>query len=462
MKKSIITPFIILLLMSNCYSQVIRRWSEGKFKFKDMQLISEIRKNIFEDYGWSIPNMASKKIIMTNNIYDITITGKKYQLTKNTNTEMKLTNSEGWTAVSTLRQSNGNIYYDKSKLKMRSETKYKWVSHYTTTATTVPVIKYRNTTTYQYDAMSHTSKPVYRTESYTSYETRYVPKTTWTWEPYTVYVLDIPNYNYYSFDLPDGQQIYFYEAGNDLFMQIPSYLYAVDENGISYIFVDYNTNGYYIDGDDDIMINSWNPFSKESRYKPSPYAKSNTWYDIKYLYEEYFIVIELNDKTLSINNKNSIYYNESEKGQVNFINMPEDAEVKINGKEYKIKKNNKPFKSEFGIFKVTVSRPGYMDYVSIYTIDEKNPVHQIDYVATNKGGQIDVQNVFAEDFFITVTNAGGYYKTYHNEQKFSLPEGDCTIEISSDGNSISYPVYTKAGETVIFDFEAELKKMKKD
>jgi hypothetical protein len=450
------------VIISVClHAQTIKRWSGGKQEIKDQQLPFSIHSDIFADYGWMKPEAGSRPVDLSSGSSAFTFNGKEFKLTNEGNGDLTL-EGNGTKLSATKEKTKGRYYYSKAKLKLVPVIRYRWVSHYTTTAQTLPVVRYRTVTSYQYDYASKTSRPVSRQESYVSYETRWVPKTDWRWESYTTYEYDIPEYHIYSYRLPDSTHLIVYEdsaaAGSKYYIQNASYVKATDESGTNYILTDDDMNGSYTDPTDKIVFNSWNPYQKNSSFRRLRFFKENSWFTLKYLLEEYFVDIELSGGQLTLNYANSKYNEAKGKGKVHFVNVPKNAEVLINGRNYKPRET---YKSEYGVFKVTIKQKNYLDYVTTYVIDDSAKEQTVSYQVTGGAAPFTIKNIFAEDYFVTVTNASGYGRTYHNTSDINVPPGDTQIEIYTDGFTTVYDGSFKAGEPVEYDFEAEVKKLNK-
>jgi len=457
MHKNVII-FLTLLFTSLGNAQTIQRWTLGKSEITSKTIPTKIRTNIFQDYLWTKPDLGSKEFYFTNGKTLINWKGKSWEIKKNEDSTITVSNNELISITSNLLLSNGDMYYDKSKLKLKPEIKQRWVSYLTYVSQTLPVTRYRNVTSYQYNASTGTSTPVYRMQSYIAYETKQVPQTRWKWENYTVYTLDIPNYNYYSFIFSDSTQLFVYEDSGKYFLQTPSYSLSEDENGISYIITDNNTNGILAEIDDAILFNSWNPYSKFSKYKKVPFFKDNSWYNLKFLFEENFLSTEIIDSHLVMNYRNEKYSDSKEKGKLILTNLPKDAEVKINGKYYKSKKKGK-YKSEYGLFKINISRKGYLDFEELYEINEENMIQNIIYKPQGIASIFKLKNLFKDDYFVTISNKDNYHKTYHNLKQVNVPIGDIDVEIYTDGSVLTKKMNSKKSEIIEFDYESEIQKV---
>jgi hypothetical protein len=454
--------FLSPLVFLSLNAQTIKRWSGGKQEIKNQQLSYTLKRDIFSDHGWTQPDVVSRPINFDNGSYEFSLGGKTMSIKQGSADNILL--EGGRSSLQAERKKvKGKYYYAREKLKLKPVTRYRWVSHTTTMSQTVPVVRYRSVTRYQYDYATKTSRPVTTQESYTTYETRWVPKTDWRWEGYTAYEYDIPEYSVYSFVLPDSTHLMVYEdtvgGQKKYYLQNASYALATDESGTHYILIDENLNGNYSDPEDKIMFNTWNPYAKGSSYRNLRFFKENSWFDIKYLLEEYFVDIQLADGQFKLDYANNKYAAQKGKGKVNFIGVPKEAEIVINEQKYRPKKS---FKSEYGVFKVTIKQKNYLDFVTTYEVDADNPEKTITYQAAGGAAPFSIKNIFAEDYFVTVSNENGYERTYHNTSELNVPPGSNEITIYTNGFTATYSGTFSAGTEVEYDFEKEVKKLNEE
>jgi hypothetical protein len=355
------------------------------------------------------------------------------------------------------------MYYDKSSLKLKAVTQNVWTSRTVMTQQQVPVQRSRSVTSYSYQ--NGRSVPVYRTEYYTAYESRPVSKTEWYYAPRTTYVLDIPQCPYYSFKLADNVTMVVYKAGeNKYYVQNSAFMMATGDDKINHVFIDANSDGDFFDDEDRVMFNSWNPYSANSAFRSAGTFRDNKWYDIGELRQNNFLTFSANEtsRTLNIDYENSKYVEEEDKGKVMFSALPEDVRLFVNGKEYKAKKEEKKFKSQYGKFLVRIAQKGYIDFETTYTVDEKKPNVEIKYVTPTQAGSVRLFNIYEPNYLVTVSNASGYSRTYTNEAEFTVPVGKNTISIYSNGFTLNYEADIEHSGTTAINFEDEVNKLKKD
>jgi len=292
---------------------------------------------------------------------------------------------------------------------------------------------------------------------YTSHEMRSTAQTDYRWEVYAELVIDVPKYKYYDFTLSDSTNIILYRVDNNYYLQNVSYIYAEDNDGLKYILIDNNMNGSYTDVQDRIMFSSWNPYSKNSSYRKSLFLVSNKWYEINYLSTEYFLDFATTADVLTMDYKNDKYISGSDKGKIFFKNLPEKATFQINGKRYALNDRERGFKSEYGMYKITIKKRGYLDYDTVVVVDEKSPAAIISYKNTDIASTVEIQNIYSDGYFVNVSNNRGFRKTFYNLNKIEVPVGFNNFEIQTDGITVAKNLRSSAEGQNAIDFEQELK-----
>ncbi len=439
------------------------RWGIGTHEMRDQIIAYKPQQNIFSNYGWTRPNISSHKIHFTNGSVQVNWAGTGYTLLQKDTATILLINAAGTdTLASTEKLSAKDIYYNRSILNIITVQRERWVSRTTYRSESVPVQRSRQVSyqTYNYSTKSYTTQ--YRTEHYTVYEYRNVPHTTWHWETYTEQDVEIPIYKYYGFKLGDTYLlVYKIPSGDDFeyYIQNAGYLIGQDKDKLNYIGIDVNSNGFYNDEIDQIMFNSWNPYSLSSSYvKPKVSFIDNFWLQYDKLENDFMVKIDHTDNQFNFLYENSKFYKNKNKGRIKFTNLPHTATLEANGKRYVIK-SDKRYKIQYGKYKLKITRPGYMDYEQSVLVDVYSENHTVNYETTGRSGQLSVENIFLGNYYVTVTSESGYTKTEFKPTSMSVPVGINKVKIYDSGVNYEYEVEIKPlGKTVI-DFEAELKKL---
>jgi hypothetical protein len=455
-----------LLLYSSC-STTITRWGGGKYEVKDQTIKHDLKPNIFSEYGWTRPNIESKKIEFTNSESEIYWEGKKYVLKQIDSRNISLLNTENSDSAVNAeeRMSNNDIYYNKSILKIITVYKQRWVSYTTYRSESVPVQRTRQVSYSEYNYATKSNQTRYRTEYYTAYEYRSVPRTDWRWETYTERDVEIPSYKYYSFML-DNSRLLVYKILKDstyeYYIQNSAYLIGRDAEKLSYVSIDGNANGLYNDAEDQIMFNSWNPYSRGSSYrKPKISFLDNFWFTYNSLKEDFMLDIVSDEEKFNFIYENNVYHKNKQKGRIKFTDLPKKVNVTINGKPYKLK-NNKKYKIQYGKFNINVIRDGYLDYGVSTIVNNTNKLSIVRYEPTIEAGKIVIENIFLDNFFVTVTNDEGYEKTQLNAKLLVVPKGTNKVKIYATGVTFEYTIDVAARKVIVLDFEEELKKLKEE
>jgi hypothetical protein len=458
MKKLILLACFSLLAFAT-RAQTIHRWKSNSKEIKSNELTYQVYSNIFNDYGWTYPDIKCREIPLNKDGYRFDFKGSSYDIIKSSEEIVTVSKNGNIIASASRQKSRNDIYYNKKLLKLKAVTRSRWVSHTYYRSTMTAVTRYRPVTNYVYDYNTKSSHPVYSQQAYTALESHLTPYSVMEWQNYTEYVIDIPVYEHFSFTLNDSSHFIIYDAGGHYYLQNTSYAIARDDDKVNYVLVDNNQNGSFTDEDDEIMFNTWNPFNKSSKFRSSIYFRENAWQTIGYLAATEFLLVDISGSKLTIDNKNDKYIGGGDKGRLYVENLPDKTTCFINGEKYHLNDRKRGFKTEYGIFNLKISKPGFLDFDTTYTVNESNENIKITYRETGKASEFTIKNLYSKNYYVTVKNPSGYSKTYHNINKINIPEGKNEIEIYTDGNSIPFQASSSAGEEIVYDFEAELKKM---
>lgn len=455
----LIYPILILLPVLSQAQKIKRnRQLQGILDSTELKLIRN--QDLFQDYGWLKPDIRSKQIDLSTGSRDVSIGHASIQI-EQVDSGLKLVYN-GVEQVSQLEKCN-NCYYDINILKLKPVVTTRWVPVTTYQMQMVPVPKTRMVTRYQYNSSTGTSQAVYTTESYTAYESRSVPKTTYQYQTTTTYVLDIPITSVYRFKdvITENDQILIYEIGDDKkthFLQPISYVMATTEDKVNYVFIDSDVNGSFLDDMDKVVFNTWNPFSKDSNFRRMAHFKENRWYPISELKNNYFIEFNLlNENTIYSTNRNNKFKDVKGYGSLSVNGAPEDAYMMVNNRNFK--KLSKKYKCQFGCYLVTLKRPGYLDHSESVCVTKENPDVTVNFKQTLTGKEVAVNNLFSTDYFITVKSEDGAEYNYYRQNKFQVPDEQITISIDNNGYVLEQAFDMDTIAELTIDYESEIKKL---
>jgi hypothetical protein len=449
--------FCLIGFNSSAQTKLIRRWSKGKTEMTDKSLRYTQRANIFKDYKWTYPDVKSHPLDFSKGSCEFEFAGQVITASLEGANKMKITAPAGVGATAEEQLSKGDMYYDKSALRMKAISIPTWTSYTTFVSQPTSVMRTRPVTSYTYQNGHSVAQTRY--ESYMTTEYRMMPQTSWRYVNNTTWVPDIPKYPYYSFPLNDSLNLVIYKAAdNKYFCQNSSYLIATDENKINHIFIDANANGEFLDDADKVIFNSWNPHSKTSAFKSAGSFHDNKWYDIKSLREYHFLTFQ-QDKashSLAIAYENSQFAGTKDVGQVHFKKMLPRTKLFINGDEYKVKNDGTAtYRCQFGKFSVRIARDGYMDFETIYTLDSSHHYKIIAYEPTVKAGKLTIEDIYLNKYFVSVEGENGYSRSYTNTSTLNLPTGKNTVSIYSEGFTLTKELDITAGQALTLNFEKE-------
>ncbi|MDA3851129.1 MAG: hypothetical protein PF447_07620 [Spirochaetaceae bacterium] len=290
------------------------RWPDRSQEQQSRSLELEKKDNIFQDFLWTSPPMSARKIQS-----EFSFNGEDFKYTlENQLLELAY---QGDSYSFELSTSDKDIYPNIGYLEEKSRIIQSWVPKTEIVAETVAVSKTRTVPVTSTDMDGNISTS-FQTEFYTDFETRFVPKTSWQWESHTEYYYEVPSFQYYLIDLGEIPFILYAleEQGEpELFLQNPSYLLGSEINqgfwgdkDVNLLFIDSNNNGIYLEEQDHMLFNSWNPYDPNSHYQEISQVMDNLWYFTRDLKDNLFMDFSLEGKTLHID-----YLNEEFVGNEN-------------------------------------------------------------------------------------------------------------------------------------------------
>jgi hypothetical protein len=439
------TLFFLVLISLPSFSQVILRDSLNINGLGGKKISAQIHSNIFNDFLWTEPNYTAKKIEFSNNIYYFEMNGASFQLTL-IDTNLIELKGFGTSILIDKVFSKSTHYFDKNMLGYSYVQKQKWVAHPTISSKVIPVKHYTQN----------------KIDYYTTFEPHTLMSTQWKWEIANDSVLLIPSFLKYQFDMNDGRTIFVYEnkdinGKTNYYIQNASYLYASDTNGIEYILIDNNCNGNYTDAEDRIFFKTWNPHSKQSTFKKLSFVKENTWINNSFFHDN-FLIPYFHAGKLNFENIIENYSGSNKSGTLQLLKVPKKSSLIINTKSYAIKKGKNKFDCNYGIYHASISNKGFLDFDTIFTINDNNPSEEIMYQKTLPAGTLKIKNIFENDFIITIRNANGYIKNYLNTDVIAVPIGNNELSIYINGIQINYSFSINQNNIIDFDFEAAIQK----
>lgn len=456
------TTILFLIGISHAvFSQKIKRDRHLQRVLDSTQLSLAQNTDIFEDYGWLQPNVGSVPIQFDQGAASFNMNGKAVSASLADDGSIQLT--AGGNEIAASSEKCKNCYYDISILQLKPVTTTRWVPVTSYQMQMVPVMRTRMVTRYQYNSSTGSSQPVYSSETYTAYESRSVPTTTYQYQTTTTFVLDIPVTTVYRFKdvFAENDQLLIYEVGDNdkkYYAQMASYLLAKTEDDINYIFIDVNGNGVFLEPADKVAFNTWNPFSKGSKFRPMFHFKENRWYSISELSDSYFIGFErMGEKHVFTTNKNNMFKDVKGYGKLHVKGVSEDCILEVNKRKYK--KLTKPLKIEYGCYSFKLKREGYLDMVQTGCITKDSPEYMLNYESTETGKELTINNIFSTNYFITVKGENGYETNYYNQKSFQVPEGHVSISIDNSGYVLEQEFDTDTVSTLEIDYESEIKKL---
>lgn len=453
-KLYLIVTFNILL--TSCATQIVR-WPDKSDEQQSRSLEKVSNKSIFNDFLWTTPPTSAIEIesefFFNNEAYSFEVNNEQLTIFKD---DKKFEFSK--------MKSDGEIYPNTDFLEPTTKIVTKWVPKTRTVTETVPVQKTRTVpvTSFNADGTSSTS---FQTEFYTDFETRFVTKTEWVWESYSELSYKVPRFEYFNVEIDSNTNFYIYVINDKYYLQNPSYLLCKEmnqsfwgEKEVNLIFIDSNANGIFLEEDDHILFNIWNPYDPDSSYKEISYLMDNKWYYLDTLKKELYLEFSMDADLINISYLNEEFIGNEKSGTLT-INGIENLQTKtyVNGKKYNIK-NNKPFNIEFGQFNIKVILANHVDYFDSFRIDDQNQHHIIKYNITEPAALLKIKNIFSNNYFVNISNST-YNKTYYKLKEINLPYGENFVEINVNGFSLKKTINVSSSEEIEIDFEDEIQKI---
>ncbi|MBN2145354.1 MAG: hypothetical protein JW774_12100 [Candidatus Aureabacteria bacterium] len=439
-------------------SPTITRWP-GRSDEKISRILDIARKeDIFKDFLWTTPPIQARSI---DNRFEFS--GRTFQLKE---IPSGLSICYQGKEYQFKRQTSKNLYYSGlSDLKKTTRMERRWVPKTRMSLERVAVTKSRIVHRTSFDSHGRMqTRPQH--EFYTDWETRHVPKTHYEWENRIMPCYEIPECSYYDIKLDGVPRFIIYPSSNEgknrFYIQNPAYLISTEKNktlfgskDINLIFIDTNSNGIFMEKDDKMLFNVWNPYDPKSTYRSIRHLMDNEWYSLSYLFDNQFLSFSLKGHQLSINYENEKYLTSTKLGKLVIHNMEHPhAKLFINGKEYSAS-FKKAIKIQYGLYKLRICIPGYADYEESFVINETNPEQTISYVLPEKAGILEIKNIFINNWFLVITHEN-IPRIYYNLPVVSVPEGECTAQIYVNGFVFNKSFNISTGQKITIDFEKEI------
>jgi hypothetical protein len=366
--------------------------------------------------------------------------------------------TEDGQSISSTATTDNLRYFDHRSVVLVRRTVYRHVPTYKSVSYQAPYQASRSVpvTSYRYNPSTKSTQTVYstRTEFYTSYRTQFRYETTWSWQQTTELHPQVLPSTHYSFSMGEAQRLTVYEKEGRYYLQNPSFMAAQGADGVSCLLVDYNANGAYFDPQDRVMWTAWNPYDKGSKFKAVKGFRGNAWYSLLDLEESYLVTLADVDGKLTTTALNQRFTNVKGKGTVDFQNLPQDAVLKVNGKEVKISAKKKPLNAEYGEYHYVISVPKQLDTFGKFVVDASHPAPQIQYAATGPAVMAKFTNPPQPEYFVTVTNATGEMRTYQSPREIPLGLGQQVLAIEVGGVVLTRELQLAADQPQELDITA--------
>lgn len=461
MKKRLVLLFLPLIFVSCLsFNRTVSRWPDRRNDEQiSRSLPCEKKTDIFTGFGWTTPPIRSREVqdqfIFSDREYTFSLTeGIMHLQWDDRSMEISAESSRG-------------IYPDMSFLTPVNEIQYQWVPKTYHRMESVPVTKSRSVpvTTIGANGMASTT---FRTEFYTDWEFHTVVETRMEWEARSVRTYRFPELEYFNISLEDGTHFYLYhlvsENSEKFLLQNPEYYQSVESNKniwgtdreMNLLFIDSNANGTYMDEEDHVLFNVWNPFDENSVYTSVNSIKDNYWYPVPIMRDDRFLKFSVEQNYLNIHYLNEEFMGSENTGKLIFTGLDEMEEaIFLNGKRYR-SMGSYEFPIEYGYYNLRLSINQYKDFNASFVINEDNPVYRVDYTPTEPACTFIIRGLYTENFMVSILS-GDQEEIYYNRDILPLPLGDVKVQIHVSGYTMEREFHFDEVQEVSLNFEEEIK-----
>ena len=459
----------VLAILSACATMVTRS-ADRNLARADRNLAVEIHNDIFDDFLWLTPPSYGKKVLFNDGHARLDFAGRKLEFRQIDNDIVSMA-EDGGNPIQEMVSSSKDHYFNLDLLHWKTELRWRQVSetHMVSEPVMVTVTEMHTAMRSVYDSFSksYRMESVSEPRTVTRWENRMVMKTEWVWRRVPVQVLDIPSYDSWRFTTNSGFKVILYalpQAGGRVwYFQNLSYAQAAEEVRSIFgtavtaklVFLDANQDGIYDGPDDALLYNTWNPYDQSSRRQDVLEYSDNRWQKLRNLAEDAFLGFQIDPGTnnLAIINANTPFLGSRKNGDIIISKLPARAAVMINGRRYRAGRDG-VFDSEiqYGHYKLTVSDPGYFDWVMRFTVDAEHPFFKGEYARQAAAASLQLVNHGYRAWRLSATDTQGIESGVNNQNNLALAAGEYRIELAGGGNVFSKTLTVKVGEVWIYDF----------
>lgn len=449
-------------LLTAC-SGTIPRWTNRAPENGSRTVPLERKPSVFADFLWAAPDVRSVKVgtRFTYNSREYSFVEKGERLLVTCGAETK--------GVVLTRSSE--VYRDVSTLRTVTVLRQRWVPRTVFVNEMVPVQRTRMVPQTTFDAKGFPMTTM-RTEFYTDWEMRYLPRTEWSWEQCRETALQIPESEYYDVSMANGDHFFVYRvagrAGVEYYVQNPEYLIARQEKDAFFgaddtamVFIDAQSNGTFFEDDDRAMLHVWNPYDRTSSYRSLDKVVDNYWYTMRYIQSHYFLDFSSSGDSLSISYGNDEYIGSKGVGSLLIENIAyPGARVIINGKAYRCRSGS-TYPIQYGKYHLTIQIPKQIERDEYFVINDESPSKVISYEAQETAAVVRIRNVFSGRYRVVV-KGGVADRVYFSPSEVYLPQGVFVVCLDVNGYVLERTVDTAVEADVVIDLEKEAESRKKD
>lgn len=482
------TGALALCLFASGCTTVVHRWALQGPERAGAALETTAHPDIFEDFLWSTPPIASRKLELVpagdERVARLDFAGETLEMTLQQDNTLTAVLGAMKTSA-TLTRSKRDRYADLSALGKKVVMRQRLVSRTRMVTRSEPVTKTRYTTksvpvtrtrsVSYYDSFAKSTR--YRTETYTDYEMRsqsetYTAYETRThWEPYLAWmtvpeeIVDIPELEYFELRFSDRTHLLLYRiprsAGPpEYLLQNPGYIAAHDtqralsSGRVSVIAIDANSNGIYFEPEDRIFFNTMNPYRRDSAYAELPRFLDNYWYRVSELEEHHLLWVALEGGRLRFSSPNAKFAGVTERGSLAIAGLPAGARISLNGRTFG------PLRSEvfeaaieFGVYQLHITAPGASEQVERLTVDEAHRAVRLAFRPA-PSGSLSIANISLDHWKVIVRAGDRLVGVHSDARSVQLAPGSYDVTVESGGYRLGRAVSIHRSEETTLDYDA--------
>lgn len=450
MKRTLLICFLSLL--NPVFSQKLRPLPG----IPDQQLALHYHSNLFRDFGWSWPDLGSRPLARDrDSVFRFSWAGQP--------AEMRRLPDSMELLLGGMKLRSARFYTEHDMYYRRDAVGLKHISHEYTAASyrTIPTferkINYQHIYYFVHDRQTGNYTMVTEVQPSMSIRESYINAPYYYREHYDDYLLFLPAYRFFSFELPDSSRMIVYElnAGpNDrrYFVQNVAYLQASGAGGMHFVLMDSNADGFY-DETDQLMITA--DHRQQKKHKGFMF---HHWMKFSQAERELQLSLRIRERQLLVKNPNHALSENNEKGSFSLPGFPDRSTVYINGYERKLKPGH-TYQAVYGNYHIRVMDGRKLMLSDTFSLGIGQPLVKLDGQRPFPQATVKVTHFIFPIYSARITNTDTDWTHFFlRSDNMKVPAGHIRIELMANGYNLNREYELKAGEELTIDFEQECAK----